>query len=430
MRRLPTHLSTWGFSGLRNVFDQFSQPENRLTHALVCTLSNERALIRPFLRWLGVKDLPPLRDLDLVEQQVPGIAVPADEDESRGLPDACVYTKDGWAVLLEAKVQSKVSVSQLRRHRATARRYGYENPWLVVVSVDAPSRALPRGTLNVVWRDVYHWFSMRASQEGWARTFVDYMRVFESRMLAQDYGIRGTLTMFDGLRFDADNPYTYREGKRLMRLLGDELQHRRDLVKLGVDPKGQRRPAIRGRGTDLVWDFLPLKVARKAKQFTNFPHLDMAIGREHALAIVAIPNGVRGGFRTRLRRQGAKGLHDLLSEVEVALRPVLDRSKGAKAALSASQRHYRSQSSPAVVDGRMEADLRTAVPGDKQGVKYQPEWVNAMYALLCNKRSNIHFQVEVRFNYSCPHVRSRRVVDLFADAWKAMWPIAEFVLED
>ena len=55
MKRLPTHLSTWGFSGLRNVFDQFSQPENRLTHALVCTLSNERALIRPFLRWLGVK---------------------------------------------------------------------------------------------------------------------------------------------------------------------------------------------------------------------------------------------------------------------------------------------------------------------------------------------------------------------------------------
>jgi len=80
--------------------------------------------------------------------------------------------------------------------------------------------------------------------------------------------------------------------------------------------------------------------------------------------------------------------------------------------------------------GRMEADLRTAMPGDKQGVKYQPEWVNAMYALLCNKHSNIHFQVEVCFNYSCPHVRSRRVVDLFVEAWKAMWPIAEIVLGD
>jgi len=60
---------------LRNVFDQYEQPENRLTHALVCTLASEHRLIRPFLRWLGASNVPPLRELHLVEQQAPLVPV-------------------------------------------------------------------------------------------------------------------------------------------------------------------------------------------------------------------------------------------------------------------------------------------------------------------------------------------------------------------
>lgn len=62
---------------MRNIFDQYIQPENRLTHTLVSTLANERRLIRPFLRWLSAENVPPLRELQVVEQQVPGEAVAA-----------------------------------------------------------------------------------------------------------------------------------------------------------------------------------------------------------------------------------------------------------------------------------------------------------------------------------------------------------------
>ncbi len=48
-------------------------------------------------------------------------------------------------------------------------------------------------------------------------------------MIARDYAIRGTITMFDGICFDEDNPYTHAEAKRLIRLLGDELQSRPEL---------------------------------------------------------------------------------------------------------------------------------------------------------------------------------------------------------
>ena len=41
---------------MRNIFDQYEQPENRLTHALVTTLDQDRALLGPLLRWLPVPE--------------------------------------------------------------------------------------------------------------------------------------------------------------------------------------------------------------------------------------------------------------------------------------------------------------------------------------------------------------------------------------
>jgi len=43
---------------MRNVFDQYDQPENRVTHALLSCLGNDRKLIRPFLNMLGLLSIP------------------------------------------------------------------------------------------------------------------------------------------------------------------------------------------------------------------------------------------------------------------------------------------------------------------------------------------------------------------------------------
>ena len=96
----------------------------------------------------------------------------------------------------------------------------------------------------------------------------------------------------------------------------------------------------------------------------------------------------------------------------------------------ATQRHYRSQRSRAEVDARLEADPRTAVRGKHSGVKYQPQWIEAIYQLLLNKRSNIQLGVDVQFSYACTIVRSPRAAALFADSWKAISPLIDVVLED
>ena len=84
---------------MRNLFDQYEQPENRLTHALMTVLDQDRKLLAPFLRWIGVNDVSNPRSLWLTEQQVPGILhEDADDIEHTGVPDAAVFDDNGWNV--------------------------------------------------------------------------------------------------------------------------------------------------------------------------------------------------------------------------------------------------------------------------------------------------------------------------------------------
>lgn len=414
---------------MRNIFDQYTQPENRLTHALASTLAHDRKLIRPFLRWLGVRDIPPLHTLRLDEQCVPGDVVTHEDDESDGLPDMCIHDDLEWVVLFEAKVQAKVSKGQLARHIKTTTNQGYKVALLVVLAVDAQKGTYDTGQKHVLWQDIYAWFRHRGPKSLWARQFTDYMQVFENNMIAKDYSIRGTITMFDGLHFDGDTPYNYREGKRLIRLLGDKLQARSDLRKLGVNPRGKRRKAITGRGGDRVWDYLPLRAASHSTQFTSFPHLTIDIGRDCVSAAITVPHGVKGGFRSKLRKGGPEGFTKLLLDVHRRLGPTLKRSRDAKPIAYAVQRHFKSQRSLGITDGLVRFDLRT-MSKDKSGrVKNQPQWVDAMYNLLANKQSNIQFGLVVEFSYACPIIRSAKATDLFARTWIAQKPLLKFVLK-
>lgn len=412
---------------MRNIFDQYEQPENRLTHALFCTLAHDRSLILPLLTRLGVNDHPPLSKLKIAQQSIPGVSLDATDGDA-GLPDLCVYTDDGWGVFFEMKVQSKLTAGQLRRHANTAVRFGFDEPVLVAVTVAPVTGNLPTGTLTIQWRQLYSWFAQQTSASFWARELVRYMEVFEEKSIGSEYEVRGTITMFNGLRFDADHPFHYREAKRLIRLLGDELQSRRDLQKtLGIDADGERRPAI--TNDDGVWDFLPLEIAR-GHSFVKFPHLSLAIREKIAIAAATVPNGISGGFRTSLKELGVDGFLELVAGIEKRIRPIIKSSRGSRAIFYATQRHYKSQRSKPVIDGRLEADLRTCSRSSSSDVKHQPEWMEAIYAVLINKRSNIQCGIEVQFDYNCPTIRSPEAVDLFADSWKAMQPLLDFVLSD
>lgn len=111
---------------MRNVFDQYDQPENKLTHALVIALGQDRPLLLNFLRLVGCDKPAKSSKLRVVEQSLAGELEPSeDEAEQRGLPDGWIYNDDGWCLLIESKIESRLTSDQLMRHYKTAERCGF-----------------------------------------------------------------------------------------------------------------------------------------------------------------------------------------------------------------------------------------------------------------------------------------------------------------
>lgn len=415
---------------MRNVFDQYEQPENRLTHALATVLDRDSSLLVPFLHSLNIPGIPSSNSLRIIEQRVPGqLAEDLLNEDQDGLPDAAVFNEAGWAVLFESKAKkNSVSLNQLARHRKTAECHGFISPWVVAISLEPLTVKLPPRTINSTWRDTYSWFHARASTSQWAKWFSEYLEIWERKMVAREYMTAGTVTKFNGLHFDEDSPYTYLEGKRLVGLLRSELQRRNDLQiePLLMDGSASGRGRITGSRADGVWDFIPLQIAGGANNFTSYPHLTLAISRHHARAAITVPNGIKGGFKSKLKDMREEGFLKLVTQLEKNIRPVVNRSIESRPMIYITQRHHLTQSSPPVQDARLDADLRTAIPATKSKVRFQPQWAEAIYAVLTNKRSNIQFGAEVQFSYTCPIVRSEKCVDLFAETWKAFAPLIEF----
>ena len=233
--------------------------------------------------------------------------------------------------------------------------------------------------------------------------------------------------MFNGIQFNEKNPYNYREARRQILLLGDVLQKDKRLKKLGIDPNGERRSSITGSGSPAVWDYIPLKSARKGDAHTSQPHLTMVIAEEYAKASITIPNNIKGGFKAKLKDIESDGFLDLLRNLEKNTRKVRRKSEESTIVARAEQRHFKSQSSRGIVDAVTTVNLETLDPPKSSGkIKHQPEWAQGMYEVLVNKKSNIQLSVGVTFPYSSAAIRKPQATDLFVETWVGLNPLIVF----
>ena len=414
---------------MRNLFDQYSQPENRLTHALLSCLNADRPLLQRFVAWSVQKEVKG-RQLEILEQSLPGEHPDLSEEESerRGLPDGCIIDADDWVLLMETKFQAVVTSDQIRRHIRTAARRGYTDCAVLVLTVKPVRQRLPRGVFVKLWTEVYHWLQQQTQKSHWARFCRDYIEVAEAREVANEYLDQGTLTVFSGIPFGRDEPYAYLQAKRLLGLLRDELRRDRRLEKrLGADLDSQGRGAITGRSASLVWDFIALKQARKAKSFTEFPHLTLGILAERLEAYVTIPNSVQPRLRRNMLGNSYEDFEALIAEVTAGLVAVARSVPGSVPMAVLVQRHYPTQRSQAVHDCWLRFDPRTAIPMSPRNrgkVKFQPQWLQATYDALRSRRSNLQFQIGMDFPYgSCPTVATRNIISAAADTWLACRPL-------
>lgn len=418
---------------MRNVFDQYCQRENRITHALVTALGEEPKLLRDFVCWVTGRRAP-VGKLHIVEQRLPDEPEPTeDEAERRGLPDAWIYSDNAWCLLIESKIAASLTHEQLRRHRQTAMRRGFEGITVLALDVAQPRASLPEGVVFRQWQDVYSWLSKQARKSEWAMKVARYLEVAESRWPEEGYLKEGTLTTFSGIPFGVNEPYNYLEAKRVLKLAMDRLRKNKALVReVGMDPTLGGRGSITGKDDLLVWDFLRLRGANTEGAFTLYPHLTLGIHSDRLSAIVVVPHGIKPEFRRHLVGLGFDGFLELFREVNARMVKVLSSARGAAPWCEVIQRRYASQRSAAIVDAKMGFDLRTAFPqvGKNAGVKAQPQWLWAAYDALCHKRSNLQVAIGASFPYrSCPATSKPEITDTIADVWIACKPLLDAMLK-
>ncbi len=413
---------------MRNIFDQYQQPENKLTHAFITMLSCEKKLIKPFLRWLKVEDIPPLKSFGIGQQSFPGEVAADEEKTDESLPDAYICDEEDWIVIFESKVQSGVSINQLNRHLAKAERRGFDKSTLILITVDRCSKKMPENVVNILWKDVYRWMSSPKYRDSfWVQKFLDYMQIFETKMLANNYEVRGTITMFTGFHFDKDNPYTYREGKRLIKLLRHEFLNNKTLVKeLGIDCECQGRCAITKGRYESVWDYISQK-KYSTLNFTSSPHVSFGLRQELVTVSITVPNGLKGGIKKRVKEGGIEGFRNAIENVCKNLKELTDLDEGIQPIISLEQRHYKSQRSNSVNDGIIDVDLRAIIGDADSSVKYQPMWLEAIYNILCNKETNIQLSMQVRFPYSCECMQNPQSADLLAKTLIKLKPFPDYI---
>ncbi len=415
---------------MRNIFDQYSQPENRLTHALASVLHQDDNLLKSFLAAFGPKRRPSVKGLEVIEQSLPGQPVAGEEErESQGLPDALIYDDEGWALIIESKVMDSLTKGQLRRHQRTIERCGFERISGLAITVREPGFSFD-GWRMTTWKDVYSWASNHKRDSQWAGFLVDYFNVAEARMAASEYLKEGTITEFSGIDFD---PYTYLEGKRVLRLLSEQLRGNAAFIRdmrLDADTK---RSSITDQGR--LWDFISFTSPDgSSPKFDKYPHCTISVGPDDAEAMITFPQGMPASLRAATHGGSAEEFSERLVETSEAVVKALGKLKHFRPIVRIQQRRYKSQSAIPVRDALSEFDLRTIYAGYDpvmaRPVKQQPQWAEMAYELLANKHSNMQFQIGVNFDYARGNELAQKDADKhFVAAFKALRCFAAPVID-
>lgn len=421
---------------MRNVFDQYKAAENRLTHALMTALDQDRALLRDF-----VKAFAPSRpdskanDIDISVQELPGMPAIIDAEEGserRGVPDAWLTVADGWCLMIENKVLMAVDADQLARHRHAARRLGFQHPQLLILTVQPYRGPLSGRDRVLAWRHVYRFLLDRAEASVWARWTADYLEVLEAQLINQERLDAGTLTAFNGFPFGDQTPFSTLEAKRLLGLATSALRERLDLhEELGVAPDLGGRKAIKWKNQDTVWDYLQLSGARDEEKFTRWPHFTLGIAATQVEATLTVAHMMKTDKRRRLLALGEDGFRAVVRDVLERMAGLEDRCPGMQPRLRILQQRWpRGLSSAPVLDALIDFDLRTIFDGPWL-VKHQPQWLDGIFSALEKKRSNMELQIGAFFPYrTCPAVRTVDILDHIAEAWRACRPLLDKLVDD
>ena len=93
---------------MRNIFDQYSQPENKLTHSLASCLYEDKKLLDSFLKKFCSGFFIKTQNINIEQQTIPGLIQDSvDESQKKGLPDA-IFSQSKSTLILTKTSHAKL----------------------------------------------------------------------------------------------------------------------------------------------------------------------------------------------------------------------------------------------------------------------------------------------------------------------------------
>ncbi len=416
---------------LPNIFESYSQPENKLTLALLQTLDTDPALSRSFVRWA-------FPEINLRNERL-AVSAQGKPAGGRGLratdPAVDPTIPDGWLrnnnvmVALEVKREpGLLRGTQLEGHLRCLRRFDAPNCALLILTPDetAPTvvenirRLGTRDGTDVQWmgwQQVHTWVCEQLHGSGGGRAD---LRDFFLRRL-REYLEMSEVGGFAGFVFDGE--YDVRRARALMKALRIPLQAK---VQEAYPALRYGKKLLTAEG-DIVWDVLA-----PSPNFTLAPHFTFSIHSEGPAFDLTVPDKAKSGWKnlTRLARE-----HDQLeSALKESLRLVLSvpRPRRPTVSIALMQRHWENRNTP-VTDAEIvvRLDATSMCPRSLQsgGAKREDGWYDAFMRLLAGGkgRANWEFQLRVKFDLSQKIVTQATLIDEFTRIAKALKPIYSLV---
>jgi hypothetical protein len=409
---------------MRNVFDQYDQAENRLTHAFASALHHDAILRQDFLTRHLQLNKSRAKNIRLSVQSYPDApALNESEESERGIPDIWFYDDDGWCAVVECKISATLTSSQIKRHIAVAQRR-FDNVLPVVIVAKSQSTKVPDGIIKLEWPNLYRWLKSHEQHHSWAQITAQYFEILEQQMVSSGKFVEGSLTTFSGFLQSLGELYSYVEAKRLLALTMEKLRHNKKLIDtLAIDPKLSGRGSITGNKDIFVWDYLQPRQAADAINHTEHIHFTMAIRSEYIEARLTLPNGLSRQIRKRFVDLGTQGFTKLAQDVVRGGSALLAQHPAVMPVCGVLQRRYPSQRAKPFRDANILFDLRTALEG-QQPIKFQPQWLAAAYEAFADKESNLQLQFGFDFPIlGCPAMQSETAIDLLVDGLCACQPV-------
>lgn len=407
---------------LPNLFDQYSQYENRVTNALLQTFASSHRLTRTFLAdCVGMR----CRAHDVLEmstQKRPGGKGDRGEgegasrqDEGKTVPDGWIVNdRAGWVVVIESKIAVRaVRADQLLGHLRAARGYGERH--LLVLTPDRQEppeihtlrRRFPH-LRWLPWTVVHGWIVRQARRErrGSAtrlllRNLKEYLEMDER------------LSDFQGIDFSEG--YDLRRAKAILKILMDAL--RPDVQRLYPKLTGGRGNLFASRGA--MWDCFGV-----VPKFTGDLHLTLSIGPQEFQVGLVVPNAARARW-THLRKVVSDATQQ--ARLKAALKQV--HQSVPELWLRLDQRHFLNRREQ-IFDATCEFKLDTATfVRPKGNVKPFPLWFEmAREAIITKRGINLQIGFWARFPYAQVRgTQSAAFKDTILDTLKQFRPLYQML---